>query len=75
MMSRDEAIKKATERGLIVNPGAIEYLVSVRTDTAPPDNNERMRITASGNLLIVEDGYYWQVGTTEDLIRWTEEKT
>jgi hypothetical protein len=74
MLSRDEAIKKATERGLIVKPGALEYLVSVRTDKVPPDNNERMRITASGNLLIVEDGYYWQVGTTDDLIRWMEEK-
>jgi hypothetical protein len=73
-MTRDEAIKAVTERGLIVKPGALEYLVLVRMEAVPPDNNERMRITASGGLLVVKDGYYWQLGTTEDLIRWMEEK-
>ena len=74
-MTRDQAIKAATERGLIVKPGALDYLVLVKTDRVPPNRNERMRITVYGDLLWVGEGYYWQVGTTEDLIRRLEEKT
>jgi len=39
----------------------------VAFDCGPaPDTNERMRLTAEGALLTVDDGRYWQVVSLKD---------
>jgi hypothetical protein len=47
----------------------------VQTDQVALDRSERMRFTASGGLLMVDDGYYWQVGTHADLAQLLKEPT
>ena len=65
-MTRDDIIRKARESGLVVEPCVSEDHIAVRVGEAV-DSNERMRLTADMQLLVVNDGYYWQVGTVEDL--------
>ena len=38
------------------------------------DTNERMRLTDSGQLLVVDEGCYWQVGTTEEWAKHLQEQ-
>lgn len=66
-MNRDRVMDSAREVGLIVEPCALETLIAIRTGEAPEDTSERMRMTAGGALLTVIGGYYWQVGTVEDI--------
>ena len=65
-MNREQVMADARAAGLVVEPCAMESLIAVRGDKAP-ETNERMRLTSNGALLTVADGYYWQIGTVEDL--------
>jgi hypothetical protein len=38
------------------------------------DTNERMRLTGSGQLLVVDEGCYWQVGTTDEWAKHLQEQ-
>ena len=66
MNHREQIAEQLTSKGftvqLCVDPG----LIAMRVDVACPDPNERMRLTETGQLLTVIDGYYYQVGTVED---------
>ena len=74
-MTRDEIMALATARGLTVRPCHSEDCIMVQTDQVALDRSERMRFTASGGLLMVDDGYYWQVGTHADLAQLLKEPT
>jgi hypothetical protein len=65
-MTRDEVIKSAREAGLVVEPCPDEKYIAVRVGEAE-NSNERMRLTEDMQILIVSDGYYWQVVTVEDI--------
>lgn len=71
-MTRDEVLERARARGLVAEPCADEAFIAVRASEAPEGTNERMRITAQGKVLTVADGYYWQVGTVDDVARYVE---
>ena len=66
MINRQQIAEQLTSKGftvqLCVDPG----LIAMRVDVACPDPNERMRLTETGQLLTVIDGYYYQVGTVND---------
>jgi hypothetical protein len=68
-MTREEVMEEARKAGLVVEPCAEEGCISVRGGVAP-DPNERMRLTSDGVLLTVHEGYYWQVGTVEDVSKY-----
>lgn len=70
-MSREQVMQDARAVGLIVEPCAMESLIAVRGNKAP-ETNERMRMTSNGAMLIVADGYYWQIGTVEDVANYVK---
>lgn len=70
-MNREQVMQEAQSVGLVVEPCHDEGCISVRSGEAK-DTNERMRLTSDGVLLTVSDGYYWQVGTVEDVARYVE---
>jgi hypothetical protein len=70
-MNRDSVLAKAKDAGLIAMPCANEKYVAVQCGVAP-DTNERMRITGTGELLTVHEGYYWQVCEISDLKNYLE---
>ena len=65
-MTRDQVMEKARNAGLVVEPCSDERYISVRAGVVE-NTNERMRLTSDGALLTVHEGYYWQVGTVEDV--------
>jgi hypothetical protein len=65
-MNRDEIIQLANQSGLIAKPCASEEYIAIRAGEAK-DTNERMRMTEDGQILIVDEGYFWQVGTVQDV--------
>jgi hypothetical protein len=65
-MNRDSVLARAKDAGLIAIPCANEKYVAVQCGVAP-DTNERMRLTDTGALLTVHEGYYWQVCEINDL--------
>ena len=71
-MSRDEVMTQARAAGLTVTPCASPDHIAVRAGEAPRGSNERLRVTADGALLTVDEGYYWQVGTVDDGARYVE---
>ena len=71
-MNREEVIKKATDKGLVVEPCRDESFIAIRAEKVPEGCNERMRMTAEGAFYTVADGYYWQVGTVEDVSNYLE---
>lgn len=64
-MNREEVIALAKSKGLQAKPCALESMMAVNVGKAE-DPNERMRLTESGQVLVVDEGCYWQVGTTEE---------
>lgn len=66
-MLREQVIQDATNVGLVAEPCRDEGYIAIRCDKAPKGTNERMRITADGAVLTIFDGYYWQVGTIDDV--------
>lgn len=72
-MNREQVMADARSVGLVVEPCHREDCIAVRAGEVPPENrNERMRITSDGACLTVADGYYWQVGTVEDVAKYVE---
>lgn len=65
-MTRDDIIRLANQSGFIAKPCASEGLIAIRVGEAE-NTNERMRLTENGQILIVDEGYFWQVGTVEDV--------
>jgi hypothetical protein len=65
-VTRDDIIRLANESGMVAKFCANEKYIAVRAGEAE-DTNERMRLTEYGQLLVVDEGYYWQVGTVEDV--------
>ena len=65
-MTRDQVMEMARNAGLVVEPYSSKRHIAVRAGVAE-NPNERMRLTSDGALLTVRDGYYWQVGTVEDV--------
>jgi hypothetical protein len=65
-MNREDVIRSANEAGMIAKPCASEEYIAIRAGEAE-DTNERMRLTEDGQVLVVDEGYYWQVGTVEDV--------
>ena len=70
-MNREQVMKDAESVGLIVQACHSEDNIAVRAGEAP-NPNERMRMTSDGSLMIVDDGYYWQVGTVEDVANYVK---
>jgi acyl-coenzyme A synthetase/AMP-(fatty) acid ligase len=66
-MNRDQVMQMARDAGLVVEPCVAEDFISIRVGEAPAGTSERMRLTADGALMIVNDGYYWQVGSVDDV--------
>ena len=66
-MTRDQVMQKAREKGLIVEPCVDKSFISIRVGEAPAGTNERMRMTADGAVMTVNNGYYWQVGSIDDV--------
>lgn len=64
-MNIDEVISLATLKGWTAK--ACHSPDHVAFDCGPaPDSNERMRLTADGALLIVDECRYWQVVEIKD---------
>jgi hypothetical protein len=72
-MTREEVIALAEIKGLQAKPCAADGMMAVKVGNAE-DTNERMRLTDSGQLLVVDEGYYWQVGTTEEWAKHLQEQ-
>ena len=72
-MTRDQVIAKAIAAGMYAKACADEKYIAIEYGKAE-NPNERMRITSDGALLIVDDGYYWQIVTTEELAKHLEAK-
>jgi len=71
-MTREQVMESARSVGLIVEPCHDENMIALRSDPVPEGCNERMRMTADGALFTVSDGFYWQVGTVEDVANYVE---
>jgi hypothetical protein len=56
----------AGDAGLTAKPCASEEYIAIRAGEAE-DTNERMRMTEDGQIFVVDEGYYWQVGTVQDV--------
>ena len=71
-MNRNDVIRLAQAKGLTVEPCNLESLIAIRKSKVPDGCNERMRMTADGAFYTVADGYYWQVGTVEDVFNYVQ---
>ncbi len=65
-MNREEVIQLANQSGFIAKPCASVEYIAIRAGEAE-DTNERMRMTEDGQIFVVDEGYYWQVGTVQDV--------
>ena len=72
-MNREETIALAESRGLQAKPCASDGMMAVNVGKAE-DPNERMRLTDSGQILVVDEGGYWQVGTVDEWAEYLQEK-
>ena len=72
-MDRDDVIKLAEGKGYRAKPCVADGMMAVNVGKAE-DTNERMRLTDSGQLLVVDEGCYWQVGTTEEWAKHLQEQ-
>jgi hypothetical protein len=72
-MTREEVIALAESKGFQAKTCALESMMAVNIGKAE-DTNERMRLTDSGQLLVVDEGCYWQVGTTEEWAKHLQEQ-
>jgi hypothetical protein len=64
-MTREEVLKLAENKGYQAKPCVAENMMAVKIGKAD-DPNERMRYTADGQILVVDEGYYWQVGGVDE---------
>ena len=71
-MNREQVMQEARTVGLVVEPCNDENFIAIRASEVSPGITERMRITSDGACLTVADGYYWQVGTVEDVANYVE---
>ena len=72
-MTREEVIALAEIKGLQAKPCVADGMMAVNVGKAE-DTNERMRLTDSGQLLVVDEGCYWQVGTTDEWAKHLQEQ-
>ena len=72
-MNREEVIALAKSKGLQAKPCALESMMAVNVGKAE-DPNERMRLTESGQVLVVGEGCYWQVGEVDEWAEYLQEK-
>ena len=72
-MNREEVIALAKSKGLQAKPCALESMMAVNVGKAE-DPNERMRLTESGQVLVVDEGCYWQVGEVDEWSEYLQEK-
>ena len=72
-MTREDVIALAVSKGYRAKPCAAENFMAVKLGKA--DNpNERMRLTESGQVLVVDEGFYWQVGTADEWAEYLQEQ-
>ena len=71
-MNREQVMNDARSAGLIVEPCRAEECIAVRSEKVPEGSNERMRLSANGSFFTVADGYYWQIGTVEDVANYVQ---
>jgi hypothetical protein len=67
-MTREEVIALAESKGYRAKPCVDESRMAVKIGKADHPN-ERMKLTADGQVLVVDEGYYWQVGGVDE---WAE---
>ena len=72
-MNREEVIALAESKGLQAKPCALESMMAVNVGKAE-DPNERMRLTDSGQVLVVDEGCYWQVVTVDEWTQYLQEQ-
>jgi len=73
-LSKESVMRDAEAAGLIVQACHDDNFIAVRADKAPEGTQERMRMTSNGSLFTVSDGYYWQIGTVEDVANYVRSK-
>ncbi len=66
MTTIEQVIALAAEKGRVVKACHNPEFAALDCGEAPK-TNERMRMTAGGALLTVDEGRYWQVGTLDDV--------
>jgi hypothetical protein len=66
MTTIEQVIALAAEKGRVVKACHNPEFAALDCGEAP-ETNERMRMTAGGALLTVDEGRYWQVGTLDDV--------
>jgi hypothetical protein len=66
MKTIEEVIALAAEKGRVVKACHSPEHAALDCGAAP-NTNERMRMTAGGALLTVNEGRYWQVGTLDEV--------
>lgn len=66
-MTQEEAITALKQLGREARPLANPELVALKVGEAV-NPNEKLRATADGHILMVQDGCYWQVINIADLI-------
>lgn len=72
-MTRDQVIAKAISVGMYAKACSDEEYIAIECGKVE-NQNERMRMTSEGALLIADDGYYWQLATVEELAKHLKEK-
>ena len=65
-ISVERLIELGKQKGRIIERCVDAKFAAVDCGPAP-DTNERMRLTADGAMLIVNEGRYWQVGTLNEV--------
>ena len=70
---RQAVIDQLKEKGYEAKPCVDPDMIALKVGEAK-DTNERMHLSADGQLYIVDDGYYYQIGTVEDFKNWLEDK-
>lgn len=71
-MNREQVMQEARSVGLVVEPCREEDFIAIQSDKAPEGTTERMRMASDGSVFTVADGYYWQVGTVEDVSKYVQ---
>lgn len=66
----EKTIALAIKKGKIVKPSLVDSSVALLDCGPAIEKNERMRITADGALLSVDEGRYWQIGPVKDIYNW-----
>ena len=64
-MTREEVIALAEAKGYRAKSCVAEDKMAVKIGKADHPN-ERMKLTADGQVLVVDEGYYWQVGGVDE---------